>query len=276
MLSAKIGKIKQVQLLAVFLVPIVALILGTTVTDVLARQPLPLEARFIYETNFTDRDTGIQIFNDGDPWKRIRIYDPDDNLIFEVNGKGYLRNFGLTELFSESNEPNWDDMRLRDIVNLFPEGEYTFVGLSVDDEPMEGMTQLSHVLPCAPVITYPAQGFSFDNGDAITIQWNHVTDELDLEDEDCTGGPISEGAVGAYQVIVTNLKTEKEFSIFLDAKLPPDQNEVTLPTQFPTDDTVFKFEVLAIQVIDDGFRNQTIREGFFCTGLNNCKLPPKE
>jgi hypothetical protein len=255
------------------LIPTVAFILSAFAPEVWA-QDEELEAKFIFETNFTDGDTGIQWFTDGEPWDEVKVWDPDGKLILDIKAKGNLKGFGLTEGFGESNEPNWREedaaYTLREIVELFPADEYTFVAKLVEGGTLEGTAELSDVLPCAPVITAPAEGAELANGSTVTIQWNPVTDELDIDldtvtDTDCSGGPISEGTVGAYQVIVENLATEKEFSIFLDAL--PANNKVTLPSEFVADDTVFKFEVFAIQVIGEELRNQTITESYFCIGL---------
>ena len=252
---------KYMRMLAILLVPMLALNLGTAATEVLAQGEL--EAKFIFETNFTDEDTGIQIFTDGDPWKEIKIFDPDGKLIFKVQGKGELKDFGLTELFSESNEPNWiEEELLADIVDRFPEGEYVFVGKSVEGESLEGEATLSHQLPCAPTGLLPAEASTLTNGSAVNISWNLVTDILNIATEDCTGGPITDGTIGAYQVVVENLSSEKDFSIFLNGAA----TVVTLPPQFVTNDSIFKFEVLAIQVVDGEYGNQTIAESFFCTG----------
>ncbi len=263
---------KHMRMLPVFLVAVVALVLVTAAPEVLAQPPLELEAKIIFETNFTDRDTGIQVFTDGEPWKWIEIYDPDENLMLKIEANGDLQNFGLTELFSESNEPNWDDMPLADILALFPEGEYVFKGESVEGEEMEGEATLSHHLPCAPELLAPAEAsfVPMPNGADVIISWNHVTNSLGIANQRCIGRPIT---VETYQVVVENLTSEKDFSIFLEAQ--PGVNTVTLPTQFVTPNSIYKYEVLAIALEDEENGNQTIAESFFCTGPdgNDCELP---
>jgi hypothetical protein len=103
MLSARIreksvGKMRSMRLLAVLLVPVVTLILGAVAPQVWAEQFE--DATIIFETNFSDEDTGIQIFLDGGPWKEVEIIGPNGEIL-EIEAEGRLRNFGLTEAFFE-------------------------------------------------------------------------------------------------------------------------------------------------------------------------------
>ncbi len=271
MLSAKvkksINKMKHLQLFVFFLAPMLALVWGAAVPDVLAWGEWgELEAKIIFETNFSDEDTGIQVFTDGDPWNMIKIRDPNWRLLFDIKAKGNLKNFGLTELFSESNEPNWEDMSLLEILALFPEGKYKFIGRSVERKWLKGSAMLSHDLPCAPEMLSPAEGAIVDSDDPVVISWEAVENKLDNAAEECSELEEDEIEIEAYQVIVENLETEKEFSIFLEAE--DDDNQVTLPEEFVSPNSVYKYEVLAIA--ENG--NQTIAETFFCTDVA-CILP---
>ncbi|MEW6571556.1 MAG: hypothetical protein AB1390_10355 [Nitrospirota bacterium] len=254
---------RHMRVVQVFFIAVV-LILGAATTKAWAQGEL--EAKLIIETNFTDRDSGIQVFTDGDPWKRIEIKNPHGKKILDVMAKGNLKKFGLTELFLESNEPNYDEMSLIEILSLFPEGEYEFKGLSVEGEKLEGTAELSHEIPCAPDNLSPFDGEIVSSAGDVIISWNSVVNMLDNDAETCTGGSIT---VETYQVIVENLETDKVFSIVLGAK--PGGNQVTLPDEFITSNSIYKYEVLAIA--ENG--NQTIAETFFCTDLAavNCVLP---
>jgi hypothetical protein len=156
-------------------------------------------------------------------------------------------------------------MGLSEILSLFPAGGYKFIAKSVEGEWLKGEATLSHELPCAPTNLLPS-GPSVANGDTVTISWDPVTNMLGIESEDCDGGDIT---VETYQVVVENLETETDFSIFLEAE--DDDNQVTLPEEFVTPDSVYKYEVLAIA--ENG--NQTIAESFFCKGTpsGGCALP---
>lgn len=257
-----IGKMRSMRLLVVLLVTVVLLILGAAASRVWAEQFE--DAKIIFETNFSDEDTGIQIFLDGGPWKEVEIVGPNGEIL-EIEAEGRLRNFGLTEAFFESNEPNWDDVSLEDILARFPEGNYRFKGRTTDGNRLRSRAFLSHDLPCAPDedSLWPSEETVSANG--IVIEWDHVTTKLDIEDEDCGDDPIT---VVTYQVIVENLDTENQFSIFVEA--PPDgHSQVTLPPEFVEDDTTYKWEVLAIA--ENG--NQTIAETWFCTGTASPDCP---
>jgi hypothetical protein len=260
-----VGKMISMRLLAILLLTAVAVFFTMGETALAKKKKKKfgteeLEAKIIFETNFTDKDTGIQIFTDGDPWRKVRVFDPDGKLMFDIKGKGSLKNFGLTELFSESNEPNWEeDESLSDIVDRFPEGEYLFEARTVEREWLKGVATLSHELPCAPdEDSLSPSEETVSAAAAVVIDWDPVTNMLDNDAETCSEDSEDSIDVEKYQVIVENLDNENEFSIFLEAS----DTEVTLPEEFVENNTNYKYEVLAIA--DNG--NQTIAETWFCTG----------
>src|SRR5215208_3090820 len=76
-----------------------------------AAKPIRLEdATMIVEVNGTDHDAGLQVFLDGEPWTRMAVFDPRGRRVLDVDAKGRLNRFGLTELFSESNEPDFSEL----------------------------------------------------------------------------------------------------------------------------------------------------------------------
>ena len=76
-------------------------------------KPVQLDAAtLIIEVNGTDGDAGLQFFLDGEPWNSMTISDPNGRVVVDVDARGRRRNWGLTELFSESNEPPFDEVRL--------------------------------------------------------------------------------------------------------------------------------------------------------------------
>jgi hypothetical protein len=203
------------------------------------------DARMIFETNATDGDAGIQIFLDADPWNVVKIFGPNGQQIFEVQGKGNLQGFGLTELFSESNEPPFEEFPLQDVLNLFPAGKYEFRGTAVDGAPLKSVATLTHVIPCGPEIISPAV-LPVTNA---RIEWNTVVNELDHDTGQC--GFSTNLTIAGYQVIVG------DFQIIL----PADATGVTVPPEFLEPNTLHLFEVLAIE--EGG--NQTITESSFTT-----------
>jgi hypothetical protein len=288
MLSTKIrensvGKKSSLRFPAALLIPVVALIIGAAAPEVLAWrghggwggcEEGDLEAKIIYETNYSDGDTGIQIFGDGERWKKLIIIDPDGRLFFSTKAWGSSRNFGWTELFSESYEPNWiEDLSYEDSVNQFKEGTYKFLAKSVEGGWQRGCTDLSRDIPCAPDedSLSPSEETVAVNGVecGIVLEWEHVTNTLipDGDEAECAGPEID---VETYQVIVEDIDSENEFSIFLEAE--DGTNQVTIPPEFVDAGKTYKWEVLAIA--DNG--NQTIAETYFCTGIEGAFCPEPE
>jgi hypothetical protein len=221
------------------------------------------DSRIKIEFNSTAEDVGIQVFLDGEAWKKVRILSPDGK-IFQVNGKGTLKGLGLTELFFESEEPTLDDLPLNDFLALFPEGEYQFQGITVDGGSQVGTATLTHNIPCGPIIVAPADGDTVDPSNT-KIEWESVTNKVNLSTGQC-GGEASE--IVGYQVIVERENPLRTFSV----DLPSSATDVTVPPEFLESGTEYKLEVLAIEVSG----NQTISESFFCTDpLMQCPAPPE-
>ncbi len=105
------------------------LLVVAAVTAVEAQSNLRLEDSAIFiEINDTDGDAGIQVFLDGKDWDTMNVFDPDGNEILNLLASGSLGLQGATELFFESAEPSFDVQTLDELLQLFPEGTYTFRG----------------------------------------------------------------------------------------------------------------------------------------------------
>lgn len=211
------------------------------------------------EVNSTDGDAGLQIFLDGEPWKQIRIEDPRGRLVFEVDNFGKLRRLGSTELFMESNEPDFQEMTLPAILKLLPAGEYDFEGTTIEGEELEGEATLTHDLPCGPVVTSPGDGDTLDPALPVVIMWEPVTHKLDTTSATGECGDSTDIVIIAYEVIVD--LEESDPSQSFDIILPADATQVTVPAEFIIPGAEYSFEVLAIE--ESG--NQTITEAFFTT-----------
>ena len=249
-ISGDAGMRRSIGLLAIFLTAV--LILSMTDT---AKAFEDAEIRI--EVNSTDGDAGLQIFLDGDPWKRARVKGPSGRTVFAVNTHGKLKKLGSTELFMESNEPNFEEQSLSEILEFLPEGEYKFEGRTIDNEKLEATATLTHDLPCGPELTFPEEEEILNPDLAVFIAWDLVTNKLNNETSECdeeTGIEI----IG-YQVIVDNEDSDP-FQRF-DIKLPADATTVLVPPEFIEPDTEYKFEVLALEASG----NQTISERIFFT-----------
>jgi hypothetical protein len=200
------------------------------------------DARIIIEVNSTDGDAGIQVFLDGDPWEKVEVLDPNGSKILDVVGRGSVGQQGLAELFFESGEPTLDEVPLDEFLARFPEGEYEFIGRSVEGDKMTGTATFTHDIPAGPVIVSPEEDAVQDPEQPIVVDWEPVTEQF--------AGPSAIEIVG-YQVIV------EEFSV----DLPATVTSVTVPPEFIEPGTEYSFEVLAIEASG----NQTISESAFST-----------
>jgi hypothetical protein len=197
-------------------------------------------ARIYIEFNQTANDLGYHVTLDGEDWKTLEIENPNEVLIFNVRGFSAYRQLGMTELFFEGAEPNLDDFPLDDLLALFPEGEYEFSGLTVDNVELESVATLSHAIPNGPGNVRAILG----TGNKLVIKWDAVT----THPEGFPERPIS---IAGYQVIV------KPFQV----TVPANVRSVTVPPEFVA--TLPRglnlFEVLAIDVSG----NQSITESSF-------------
>jgi len=201
------------------------------------------EAKIYIEYNQSGNDLGFHVFLDGEDWMSLMITNPLGEVVFEVDGYAGYAELGLTELFFEGAEPTLDEYPLADLLALFPEGEYSFDGLTVDGEPIHGVAELSHDVPAAPEVRIKVRD------DRVTIRWKAVTDPAEIL-------PDGEIEIDGYQVLVGDV-----LDVVLDAdarkfRVPDEVLDILEPGEVD-------IEVLAI----DENGNQTIAEGsFFWSG----------
>lgn len=256
---------RRTRMLAIFWIPVAALILGAAAPELWAGEDdddeeIPFtDAEIYFELNNTDGDLGIHALIDGDPWKRLRIEDTNERKMLDVKVRGRLRQQGLTEIFFESAEPNFDELDPEDFFHRFPEGEYEVEGITLEGEEMESEVELTHLLP-APPANIMISGFpAAEDCDAdplpevaapVIISWDPVT--LSHPELGITNAPIE---VVQYQVVVEQLGLGLTFSI----ELPPTTTEVQLPESFTELGDEIKFEIL----VREESGNQTAVESCF-------------
>lgn len=206
-----------------------------------ARARIPFkEARIYIEFNQTANDLGYHVSLDAEDWQRLTIVDPRRRIVFGVEGFSAYQRLGLTELFFEGAEPSLDEFPLAELLGLFPEGNYTFVGRTVDDEELVSTSTLSHAVPNGPANVAAA----FGPTGSLVISWSPVTSVP-------PGFPARPLSIVGYQLIV------KPFQV----TVPGTVTSVTVPPEFvrslPAGEVLF--EVLAIDVSG----NQSITESSF-------------
>lgn len=224
---------RQMRMLHVFLLGAVVFSLGAPAWA--AKFP---EARIYIEYNRTANDLGYHVSLDGEDWKSLMIANPEGKTIFEVAGREAYQDLGMTELFFEGAEPSLDDFPLADLLALFPEGRYTFIGETVGGTRVVSRATLSHAIPDGPPVSAEV------DGDSVIIRWGPVS----VPPEDFPDRDID---IVGYQVIVGSFQVT----------LPASSTAVTVPREFVLSLArgEHPFEVLAI----DASGNQTITEDFF-------------
>jgi hypothetical protein len=208
------------------------------------------DTRLKIELNATDGDAGIQVFLDADPWKDMRIYDPDGKLMFRSVARGRFGLQGGTELFMESAEPEFSELPLDEFLERFPEGVYQFRGKGLEGEIYVGSARLTHDLPDGPRLIAPLEGDAATDPSHTVLMWEPV--------EPPNGSPI----IG-YQVLVVQPDTGVPAlpKITLDVMMPQTATSLEVPVGFLQSDTEYEWEVLAIE--EGG--NQTLSSSFFTT-----------
>jgi hypothetical protein len=196
------------------------------------------EATMIVEVNATDGDAGLQVFLDGEPWRSMTVTAPGGREIVAIRTKTRLRDYGLTELFSESSEPSFKEFPLKRFKKLFPEGRYRFAGTTIEGDRLVGKARLSHDIPKGPTITSPADGSTVPAG-SVVASWNPPPE------------PSGINIVG-YRAIVEREDPLRVFS----ADLPASVTSITIPQEFLQSGTKYKLEVQAIEASG----NQTLKE----------------
>jgi len=205
---------------------------------------IPFEdVRMIIEVNSTDGDAGFQFFLDAESsWRSIQIYAPSGRKLLDIDAKGKLKDFGMTELFSESNEPPFDELPLQEFLARFPAGDYRFVGTTVDGRKLTGTATFSHDIPAGPVLVSPDEG-AVVTGDVV-IEWEPVPEPAGID-------------IVGYQVIVEGADPLRVFQVDLASTA----TSVTVPPEFLAPNTEYAVEVLAIETSG----NQTITQASFVT-----------
>jgi hypothetical protein len=222
----------------------IAAVVVFTVPELWAARNLPFsETTIIIELNATDQDAGIQIFLDAEGWNEVKVFDPNGNQLCNFKTSGSVGVLGITELFFESEEPSLEELPLEEFLALFPEGEYTFRGTTIDGAPLVGSATLTHVIPDAPVLISPS-GNDVDPSNTV-VAWAPVAD------------PPGSEIIG-YQVIV---ERERPSLLVFSVDLSAAATSVTVPPEFMEPKTEYKFEVLAIEAGG----NKTISEAVFKT-----------
>ena len=231
-----------------------AFVAGTFTATAIAQSPvvIPLkDARMKIELNATDRDVGIQLFIDADPWRRMDVFDPNGAVVFSSITSGRVGLQGGTELFLESAEPNFNQLSLAAFLARFPAGVYRVQGEGLAGEILLGSAKFSHNMPQGPQLLSPGEDAEVDPDNTV-VRWSRVPPP--------NGSPI----VG-YQVLVVkpNSGLAALPKIILDVMMPATATSMAVPAGFLLAGSAYEWEVLAIE----SGGNQTLSVGHFATAV---------
>lgn len=209
------------------------------------RKPLRFPSSDLFiEINATDGDAGLQMSLGGNTWRRLVVRDPRGRAILDVRGVGRLRDYGLTDMAFESNEPPFTRVPLRRFKARFPEGRYTFAATTVTGRRLVGSDRLTHDIPRRPAVVEPAEDAVVDAAAPLTVRWQPVTRPRGIR-------------IVRYIVIVTEQETERVLSM----DLGPAATSAAIPPGFMEPGAEYAVEVLA----RERSGNQTITEVGFRT-----------
>jgi hypothetical protein len=201
------------------------------------------EAKLNIEHNAKDKDTGFQGFLDSEGWNRITVTGPDGKVL-NLTGQGKLGQLGLTELFFETVEPENVDVPIAEVLETLPEGEYAFEGSAIEVGEKQGETigtaLLTHDIPEGPELLLPAENATVPEAADLLVSWGQV-------DKTINGSDIN---IIAYQLIIEKDEDPDPNMIGkmgLSMYLPPDVQEITIPSEFLEPETDYDWEVLAIE-----------------------------
>ena len=269
---------RRMRMLSIFLVPVVALILGASAPAVWAddeEEEFDV-AELFFELNDTDGDLGIHALIDGEAWKELEIEDKRGREMLEIEVKGRLKKQGLTEIFFSA-EPTFDELPPKKFFRRFPRGTYEFEGETLDGVELESEVELTHVMPApaGEIMINDTEVYSGcpedadgeddppvvgEPGDPVVISWAQVaTSHPDL------GKPQNWDGIEIirYQLVVEyEDDDEVEWVFSVDLPKPEDEDarmSVTVPPEFIALSDEFKFEIL---VREESF-NQTAVESCF-------------
>lgn len=223
---------------------------------------IPLDkANIFFELNHTDGDLGIHVMVDGKAWKRLKIEDPNKGKMLDIEVKGRLQKQGLTELFSESAEPPFDELAPKDFYKRFPEGTYRIFGTTLDGKKLEGSSKLTHVMPAAPDnirISGVAAPKDCESGSVpsvgvpVVISWAPVTKSHPKV-----------GKSAAIEIVNTEVIIEREepAGLKINVDVPTGTKSFVVPKELtnPGQGEEYKFEIL----VREASGNQTATESCF-------------
>ncbi len=217
-------------------------LLGLTLGAAVVEAGTFSEAELFFELNDTDGDLGIHVSIDGEAYSRLTITDPSGHTILKLRSRGRLARQGLTQLFLESAEPGFDELRPRQFFRRFPEGVYAIKARRQDGEPLEATVALRQVL-AAPVANITVSGLpAAASCDAFPLP--SVSEPVLIDWDPVTRSHPRIGKSGPVEIVRYQFFVERE-GVKLGVDLPPTVTAFQVPSDIIALGDAFKFEIIA-------------------------------
>lgn len=183
------------------------------------------KADLYFELNATDGDIGLHGLLDGEAWSAVRIVGPGGQFeVIRAVANDDSPEFGVTELFFESNEPPLANRSFAELLALFPPGQYDFLGTTTVGQPIVGEDILTAAIPCPVNIEA-----SMNHGE-LSIEWTLAPGAFDPDTGVCKSRSRAVRPIGVQVVMVLGLGdgSERVFS----ADMPPQNGDIEIPEEF--------------------------------------------
>jgi len=188
------------------------------------------EAEVFIEWNSTDGDFGIQFFWDSIGFTRMTVRNTSGKKVLDVKTSKNVREQGLTEGFFESVEPDPEELSMEDFLARFPDGEYRFLGRSIEGGWLVGETEFTHDIPC------PANILPVAEDGTLSVRWRSVRNKLDIDTGACGDEEVN---IVGYEVVfemvalVDDEEESDEERVFVNtATLPETATSLTASPEF--------------------------------------------
>jgi len=194
---------------------------GLARTGRVRTQGTPFAKAVIFlEFNYTDEDVGVHIQTDhGIGLREETVISPDGRIVAGLSWRTRPP-LGLTELNTESAEPDAERA-----LRAYPEGTYRFNGWTIHGDRLFSTAVLSHELLPAPEITYPADGADDVPTTLVTATWNAMP-----------------GAVG----YIVEFEADVAGGVKLETRLPASSPSFSIPEGMLEPGTPYKIGVAGI------------------------------
>ncbi len=200
------------------------------------------------EYNATAGDLGFHAEVGGESFKYAAIYAPDGTMLFNLRIDGGLGDQGLSGFTFESAEPPLEELPLDEFLARYPEGEYTFVGETLEGKKLESVAEFAHTIPDPPVIISPAEGATVPL-DAVIIAWEPITTPKGIE--------IDVYMLQIFPVDPPEGQDPIEMNIDLLFEVPAFVTQVRIPPEFLVSGETYQYELIAVEA-EGGHRTITV------------------